>query len=144
MSNFCCTFAAILAYRFDLVMSKASSVEITGAFFLLLFAVFVFKNDKKCKKMQKNEKKSQKNLHISKKSCIFAPNLKNNPISNPKIYQIMTTKVNKQKVIARIIKGGFNPKYAEKMTTKFWDLAERRGCQTIRDYYEAITWFWAV
>ena len=56
----------------------------------------------------------------------------------------MKTKVNKQNVIERIIKGGFNPKDAENMTTKFWDLAERRGCETIRDYYEAITWFWAV
>lgn len=35
-------------------------------------------------KNAKNEKKLQKNLHISKKSCTFAPNLKNNPISNPK------------------------------------------------------------
>ena len=35
-------------------------------------------------KMQKNAKKIQKNLHISKKSCNFAPNFKNNPISNPK------------------------------------------------------------
>ena len=35
-------------------------------------------------KMQKNAKKIQKKLHISKKSCTFAPNFKNNPISNPK------------------------------------------------------------
>ena len=38
-------------------------------------------------KMQKKCKKMQKNLHISKKSCTFAPNLKNNPISNPKKQQ---------------------------------------------------------
>ena len=38
--------------------------------------------------MQKNEKKSQKNLHISKKSCIFAPSNEKDtnttPIINPK------------------------------------------------------------
>lgn len=56
----------------------------------------------------------------------------------------MKKQVNKQNVIARIIKGGFNPKDAEEMTTKFWDLAERRGCETIRDYYQEITCFWAV
>lgn len=32
------------------IWRKASSVEITGAFFLLLFAVFVFENDKKMQK----------------------------------------------------------------------------------------------
>lgn len=35
-------------------------------------------------KNKKNAKKMQKNLHISKKSCTFAPNLKNNPIRNQK------------------------------------------------------------
>ena len=44
---------------------------------------------KKCKKMKKNSKKLQKKLHISKKSCTFALNLKNNPISNPKNNKIM-------------------------------------------------------
>lgn len=58
--------------------------------------------------------------------------------------KVMKKKVNKQNVIARIIKGGFNPKDAEKMVAKFWELAERRGCETTRDYYEEITWFWAV
>lgn len=56
----------------------------------------------------------------------------------------MKKQVNKQNVIARIIKGGFNQKDAEKMVAKFWELAERRGCETIRDYYQEITWFWAV
>lgn len=56
----------------------------------------------------------------------------------------MKKQVNKQNVIARIIKGGFNPKDAEKMVAEFWELAERRGCETTRDYYEEITWFWAV
>ena len=41
--------------------------------------------------MQKNVKKMRKNLHNSKKSCTFAPNLKNNPKSkpnkNPKNYE---------------------------------------------------------
>ena len=44
----------------------------------------MFENVKKCKKMQKNAKKLQKNLHISKICCNFAPNLKTNPIRNPK------------------------------------------------------------
>lgn len=56
----------------------------------------------------------------------------------------MKKQVNKQNVIARIIKCGFNKKDAEKMVAKFWELAERRGCETIRDYYQEITWFWAV
>ena len=33
------------------------------------------------------QKKIQKKLHISKKSFTFAPNFKNNPISNPKKQQ---------------------------------------------------------
>lgn len=41
--------------------------------------------------MQKNAKKMRKNLHISKKSCNFAPKLKNNTNGNPKNY----TKMNK-------------------------------------------------
>ena len=56
----------------------------------------------------------------------------------------MKKQVNKQNVIARIIKGGFNQKDAEKMVAKFWELAGSRGCETIRDYCEEITWFWAV
>lgn len=41
------------------------------------------KNTQKCKKMKKNAKNCKKNLHISKKSCTFAPNLKNNQKKQP-------------------------------------------------------------
>ena len=72
-------------------------------------------------------------------------NLKITPKFNQiKNQKVMKKQVNKQNVTARIIKGGFNPKDAEKMVAKFWELAERRGCETIRDYYQEITWFWAV
>lgn len=48
--------------------------------------------------MKKNAKKLQKNLHISKKSCTFAPNLKNNPISNKKkINKIMKAELKFEK-----------------------------------------------
>ena len=46
----------------------------------------------------------QKNLHISKKSCTFAPNLKNNPISNPKNCKIMkANELNKMLVKLAVI-----------------------------------------
>lgn len=56
----------------------------------------------------------------------------------------MKTNVTQEKVIARIVKGGFNEKEAKEMVPKFWELAERMGCRTVREFYEEITWFWAV
>lgn len=95
--------------------------------------------------MQKNRKK----ICIYQKFVVILHRLsKMNDKRTPKSNQIKTLKlmkkqVNKQNVIARIIKGGFNPKNAEQMVAKFWELAERRGCETICDYYQEITWFWA-
>ena len=54
--------------------------------------------------MKKNAKKLQKNLHISKKSCTFAPNLKNNKINNAKKQTIMkANELNKMLVKLAVI-----------------------------------------
>lgn len=46
-------------------------------------------------------------------------------------------------VIQKLMRGGFNANDAQEMTIKFWNLAERRGCKTVREIADAVSWFWA-
>lgn len=49
----------------------------------------------------------------------------------------------KTKVIAKIIKGGFNVNDANNMVNEFWPLAERYGCVTVKEFANTITGLWA-
>ncbi len=55
----------------------------------------------------------------------------------------MKTNVTRENVLARIIKGGFNVNDANVMISRYFELAERRGCETVKDFAEEIIGFWA-
>ena len=50
----------------------------------------------------------------------------------------------KEKVIARLVKGGRNEKDAAAIVDKYLDLALRRGCETVKEIADAVAWFAAV
>jgi hypothetical protein len=50
----------------------------------------------------------------------------------------------KKKVIARLVKGGWNEKDAVAMVEKYLDLALQRGCETVKEIADAVAWFVSV
>ena len=72
----------------------------------------------------------------------FGSEPKTNPKSNPKNNETMNAK-KKIAVVQKLMRGGFNANDAQEMTIKFWDLAERIGCKTVREIADAVSWFWA-
>jgi hypothetical protein len=50
----------------------------------------------------------------------------------------------KEKVIAKLVKGGMNEKDAMAIVEKYIDLALQRGCETVKDIADAVAWFSAV
>jgi hypothetical protein len=53
----------------------------------------------------------------------------------------MARKITRQAVIEEIVKGGSNRKTAENWTAAFYDLAVRRGCETVKQFADAVTGF---
>ena len=50
----------------------------------------------------------------------------------------------KEKVIARIVKGGWNKEAAIIMVYRYFDMAVRHGNKTVNEIADAITWYAAV
>jgi len=47
----------------------------------------------------------------------------------------------RDKVIARLVKGGWSQERAAAMVERYLDLALRRGCETVAEIANAISWF---
>jgi len=86
-----------------------------------------------------------KNLHISKKSITFAPDFKKEIAKHQKENHKKETKMKtnlQEKTIQRIIATmSWSEKKARKAVAEFWELAERGGCRTPKDFAEEITSF---
>ena len=84
-------------------------------------------------------------MHISKICCTFAPDFKKEFTKHQKETQKVTkmkTKNLQEKTIQRIIATMFwSEKKARKAVAEFWELAERGGCRTPKDFAEEITNF---
>lgn len=55
-------------------------------------------------------------------------------------------KATQENVIAKLVKGGFNAKSAERMTKKYWEIAAAHCSfqMTTKNMADAISWFYAV